>query len=295
VRHSKSFPETLFVVGNYALLALLGACTLYPFANLLALSLNDSLDSIKGGIYLWPRKFTTDNYAVMLSNGQLFGAALRSVLRTVLGTALGVLATACFAYALSCREFVFRRGFNTLLIVTLYVNGGLIPIYLLMKNLHLTNNYLVYLLPLIVNGFNIIIMRSYFDGLPAGLTESAKIDGASHFQTLFRIVLPISLPVVATITLFIAVVHWNSWFDNYLYNSRDTNLSLLQYELMKVLLDSQIQSTGNIRIDENSARMVTPQALRATMTIIVTVPILLVYPFLQKYFIQGMTIGAMKE
>lgn len=289
-----SMPDLAFAAANYAFLALLGACTLYPFANLLALSLNDSLDSIKGGIYLWPRKFTLDNYAVMLSNEQLFSSALRSVLRTVIGTALGVLATACFAFALSAREFIFRRSFNTLLVVTLYVNGGLIPIYLLMKNLHLTNNYLVYILPLIVNGFNIIIMRSYFEELPQGLTESAKIDGASYAQTLFRIVLPISLPVVATITLFIAVVHWNSWFDNYLYNSRNVNLSLLQYELMKVLLDSQMQSTSDMRVDENTVRVVTPQALRATMTIIVTAPILIVYPFLQKYFIKGMTIGAMK-
>jgi len=205
------------------------------------------------------------------------------------------MATAFFAFALSCKEFMFRKSFNTLLVVTLYVNGGLIPIYLVIKNLHLTNNYLVYLLPLLVNGFYIIIMRSYFDQLPAGIMESAKIDGASYFQTLFRIVLPISLPVLATIALFISVMHWNSWFDNYLYNSRDKNLSLLQYELMKVLLDSSTQTSGQTRVDENTTNLVTPQSLRATMTIIVTVPILLVYPFLQKYFIKGMTIGAMKE
>jgi len=287
--------DALFSSCNYLVLLLLGAATLYPFMNLLALSFNDSLDSIKGGIYLLPRVWTLDNYAVMLSNDQLLGSTIRSVVRTVLGTSLGIMATAFFAFALSCKEFMFRKSFNTLLVVTLYVNGGLIPIYLVIKNLHLTNNYLVYLLPLLVNGFYIIIMRSYFDQLPAGIMESAKIDGASYFQTLFRIVLPISLPVLATIALFISVMHWNSWFDNYLYNSRDKNLSLLQYELMKVLLDSSTQTSGQTRVDENTTNLVTPQSLRATMTIIVTVPILLVYPFLQKYFIKGMTIGAMKE
>lgn len=287
--------DALFSSGNYLLLLLLGIATLYPFMNLLALSFNDSLDSIKGGIYLIPREWTLNNYAVMLSNDQLLGASLRSVIRTVIGTSLGLMATALFAYALSCKEFVFRKSFNTLLVVTLYVNGGLIPIYLVIKNLHLTNNYLVYILPLLVNGFYIIIMRSYFDQLPTGILESAKIDGASYFQTLFRIVLPVSLPVLATIALFISVMHWNSWFDNYLYNSRDQNLSLLQYELMKVLLDSATQTSGQVRVDENTTNLVTPQSLRATMTIIVTVPILLVYPFLQNYFIKGMTIGAMKE
>jgi putative aldouronate transport system permease protein len=287
--------DALFSSCNYLVLLLLGVATLYPFMNLLALSFNDSLDSIKGGIYLWPRKWTLDNYAVMLSNDQLLGSSIRSVIRTLLGTSLGMLATAFFAFALSSKEFIFRRGFNTLLIVTLYVNGGLIPIYLVIKNLGLTNSYMVYILPLLVNGFHIIIMRSYFDQLPSGLIESAKIDGASYFQTLFRIVLPISLPVLATIALFISVSHWNSWFDNYLYNSRDKNLSLLQYELMKVLLNSATQTSSQMRVDENTANLVTPQSLRATMTIIVTVPIIFVYPFLQNYFIQGMTIGAMKE
>jgi putative aldouronate transport system permease protein len=285
----------VFSTGNYLILALLSAATLYPFLNLLAFSLNDSLDSLKGGIYLWPRKFTFDNYALMFANEQLFGAFIRSVIRVVVGTGLGILCTAMFGFALSCKEFMFRKSFNRILVITLYINGGLIPIYLLMKNLHLTNSFLVYILPLLVNGFHIIIVRSYFDQLPAGLTESAKIDGASYFQTLFRIILPISLPVLSTITLFISVMHWNNWFDNYLYNSRDPQLSLLQYELMKILLDSNMQSTSQGHVDENTVKVFTPQSIRATMTIIVTVPILLVYPFLQKYFIRGMTVGAMKE
>jgi len=139
-------------------------------------------------------------------------------------------------------------------------------------------------------------MRSSFEQLPAGLVESAKMDGAGDFQTLFRIVLPVSMPVVATISLFVAVMHWNSWFDNYLYNSRNARLSLLQYELMKILLDSSNQqSAAQTHMDESTVKVVSPQSIRATMTIIATVPILLVYPFLQSYFIKGMTLGAVKE
>jgi len=280
----------------YPVLALFGAMTLYPFLNLLAISFNESLDTLRGGIYLLPRQWTLDNYRAIFANDRLLGAFLMSILRTVVGTTLGILCTAIFAYALSLREFVFRRLFNVFLVLTLYINGGLIPTYLLIKNLHLMNNFLVYVLPLLVNAFFIIIMRSYFETLPAGLTESAKIDGANHRQTLFRILMPISLPVIATVTLFLAVVHWNSWFDNYLYTSRSEHLSLLQYELMKILLSALDQSAAQqVHVGEGTVSSVTPQAIRAAMTAVVTIPILAVYPFLQRYFISGMTIGAMKE
>lgn len=288
--------DSIFMTLNYAFMLTLACITLYPFGHLLALSLNDSLDTLKGGVYLWPREWTLENYRVVLANDQLYSAAVMSVLRTLTGTLLGILSTSMFAYALSRREFVFRKSFNLILIITLYVNGGLIPMYLLIKNIGLINNFMVYILPLMVNGFYIIIMRSYFEQLPDGLVESAKIDGASDFQTLFRIILPVSLPVLATIVLFVAVMHWNNWFDNYLYTSRSEKLALLQYELMKILLDSQgQQSSAQAHVDENIVKMITPQSIRATMTIIVTMPILFVYPFLQKYFVKGMMIGAMKE
>ncbi len=280
----------------YAGLALFSLFTLYPFINILAVSLNDKLDTIRGGIYIWPRVWTTDNFSEIFANPNLLGAFLMSVLRTVVGTALGILCTALFAYALSMREFMYRKALNGLLVLTLYVNGGLIPTYLLIKNLELMNTFWVYILPLLVSGFYVIIMRSYFETLPDGLIESAKIDGAGHFQTLFRIVIPVSLPVLATITLFVAVLHWNSWFDNFLYTSREQSLSLLQYELMKILLSAMNQSAGRqAHIDASTVNVVNPQSVRSAMTIIVTVPILLVYPFLQRYFVKGMTVGAMKE
>ena len=280
----------------YAGLAGFSLFTLYPFANILAVSLNDKLDTIRGGIYLWPRVWSWQNYSEIFASPNLLGAFLLSIVRTIVGTALGILCTALFAYALSAKEFMYRKVLNTMLVVTLYVHGGLIPTYLLIKNLDLMNTFWVYILPMLVSGFYIIIMRSYFETLPEGLIESAKIDGASHFQTLFRIVMPVSLPVLATITLFVAVQHWNSWFDNYLYTSREQSLSVLQYELMKILLSAMNQSAGQqAHIDATTVNISNPQSTRAAMTIIVTVPILLVYPFLQRYFVKGMTVGAMKE
>ncbi|NIK71225.1 MULTISPECIES: carbohydrate ABC transporter permease [unclassified Paenibacillus] len=292
----RSTGDVIFSACNYILLLLLGIGTLFPFLNLAAISLNDAGDTLKGTIYVWPRVFTLENYGTIFANDGLAAAAVRSVIRTLVGTVLGVLCTAMLAYALSRKEFFLRKPFNVILIITMYVNGGLIPFYLLVKNIGLMNHAAVYILPMLIGVFNVIIMRSYFEQLPEGIVESARIDGASDFQILFRIVLQISLPVLSTITLYIAVQHWNSWFDNYLYASRNENLNLLQYELQKILISSVNQvMSANTHIDATDARRTNPETIRAAMTIIVTLPILLVYPFLQKYFVKGMTFAAMKE
>lgn len=290
--------ELGFDIVNYILLALLGFLTLYPFINLLAVSLNDPLDTIRGQVYFWPNKFTWDNYAIVFDDNALYMASIRSILRTVLGTFLSVACTMMLAYTLTRKEFILRKSINLIMIVSMYVSGGIIPTYLVIKGLGLTNSFWVYILPGLVGVFNVIIMRTSIEGLPEGLTESARMEGASDFQVLFRIIVPISMPVLATVTLFNAVGHWNSWFDNYLYNTRD-NLNLLQFELMKILLQSTSQMVSNASstgyIDSEQAKNVTPEAIRATMTVIVTFPILLIYPFLQKYFIKGALIGAIKE
>lgn len=293
---SRHFGDYVFSTLNYTFLLLITAATLFPFVNLLAVSLNDPLDTVKGGITLWPRVFTLSNYEYTFGNDKLIGAAARSVIRTLLGTGLGLVATAMVAYALSRKEFSFRKGTNVFLVFTLYLNAGLIPTYLLIKEIGLMNNFAVYILPTLVSAYNIMIMRSYFEQLPEGVVESAKMDGANDLQVLFRIVLPMSMPVVATITLFIAVMHWNSWFDNYLYTSREANLSLLQFELQKVLMHSISQVFS--RSDGSSVRQAlgaSPQSIRSAITIVVTVPILLVYPFLQRYFVKGITLAAIKE
>lgn len=296
MKRKQSAGDITFNVVNYILLSLLTICTLYPFLNLFAISLNESVDTLRGQVYLWPHAFTLDNYKVVFKNDALLGATIRSITRTVVGTALSLICSVMLAYTLSRKEFLLRKAINLIMVISMYISGGLIPTYLLIKNIGLTNSFWVYIIPGLISVFNVIIIRSYFDQLPDGLIEASRIDGANEFQTLFRIVLPVSMPVLATITLFVSVGHWNSWFDNYMYNTRD-NLNLLQYELMKILMQSTQQVTSNATgsLAGESLRQITPQSIRATMTIIVTFPILLVYPFLQKYFIQGVMIGAIKE
>jgi len=232
-----------FVV--YTSLIFLVIITLYPFLNTLAVSFNDALDSSKGGIYLWPRKFTLYNYRSLLSRQQIFHASLISVLRTVLSTLFCTFSTAMVAYTLSRKEFVFRKLFSFIYVLTMYIDGGLIPNYFLIRNLGLTNNFWVYVLPGLVTAFNLIVIRTYINGLPESLIESARVDGAGEFTIFTRIVLPLCKPVLATIALFVAVANWNAWFDTFLYNSSNPQLSTLQYELMKVLQSANTM-TGSL-------------------------------------------------
>ena len=271
--------------------------TLYPFLNILAKSFNDPIDTVKGGIHILPREFTVDNYVSLFEGGSNLPAAFRmSVLRTVIGTVTGVLCCAMFAFPLSRSDFMFRNFFTVMLVITMYIGGGLIPDFLLMTRLGLYGSFWVYIIPWLINAFNVIIIRAYIDTIPASLQESARIDGANDIGIFFKIILPLCKPVLATIALFIAVGQWNSWFDTYLY-ARDTPaLSTLQFELMKVL-DSAASMGSQVDIYSEGLRQArrNPEALKMAITIIATVPILVVYPFLQKYFVSGITLGAVKE
>jgi putative aldouronate transport system permease protein len=271
--------------------------TLYPFLNVVAKSFNDPLDTVKGGVHIIPRAFTMQNYIGLFEAGSNLPIAFRtSVLRTVLGAASGVLCCAMFAFVLSRKDFLFRRSFTIFLVVTMYVSGGLIPEYLLIRNLGLINNFLVYIIPGLINVFNVIVIRAYMDTIPYSLQESAKIDGANDVSIFFRIIMPLCKPVLATIALFVAVGQWNSWFDTYLYARNTVQLSTLQYELMKVLDSAQAVGNAQDVYSEGlrSARR-NPEAIKMAITVIATVPILIIYPFLQKYFVSGITIGAVKE
>ncbi len=271
--------------------------TLYPFLNILAKSLNDPIDTVKGGITIFPRVFTLDNYKILFEKGSNLPRAFEiSVLRTVIGAFLGTICCVMFAYPLSRDDFVFKKPFTTMLVITMYVSGGLIPGYLLIRALGLINNFWVYIIPGLINAFNVIVIRSYIDTIPVSLQESARIDGANDITILFKIILPLCMPVLATIGLFIAVGQWNSWFDTYLYTRGNTNLTTLQFELMKVL-DSAQTSSGRVDVYSESLRMArrNPEAIKMAFTIVATVPILVVYPFLQRYFVTGITLGAVKE
>ncbi|MDQ0231184.1 carbohydrate ABC transporter permease [Metabacillus malikii] len=301
VKRGKSLMRTredvIFDTCNIIFMVLLSVIMLYPFLNQIALSLNAATDSVKGGIYLWPREFTWRNYEYVFSQASIIQAVFVSVARTVVGTGIGLLCTAMVAYAIAQEKFIFKKSVTIIFIMTMYFNGGLIPTYLLMKDLHLIGTFWVYIIPGLISAFNLIIIRSFIEGLPKSLFEQARIDGAGDFRVFFQIVLPLSLPVLATVALFVAVGQWNQWFDVFLYNSSNKDLTTLQYELMKIL-----QNTATSNGDWNTAlangqhaeNTVTPKSIQATMTIVASLPIICVYPFLQKYFVKGMTLGAVK-
>lgn len=289
---------TLFDIFLMLFMIFVIVITLYPFLNILAISLNNAVDTVKGGIHIWPRDFTLANYVeIFSSNDRLLQAFIMSILRTVVGTITGIIASTMLAYTLSRKDFVFNKPVGIILVITMFVGGGLIPDYMLIRHLGLINKFSVYILPMLINAFNVIVIRSFMDGLPDALEESAKIDGANDFTIFTRIILPLSLPVVATISLFLAVGQWNSWFDTYLYARSNENLTTLQYELMKILDNASASGSGGA-MDSHTAQYVAkqtnPQSIKMAITIIATVPILAVYPFLQKHFVSGLTLGAVK-
>jgi putative aldouronate transport system permease protein len=290
-----STEDRIFNFFNISLLLFLVIVTLYPFINTLAVSLNNSLDTVRGGIYLWPRQFTWLNYQKILIKPEIYAGALTSLLRTVIGPLLTVASCLLVAYGISRKDFVLRRFITTAFVLTMYFSGGLIPYYFLIRGLHMVNNFLVYVIPTMVNAFYILVLRSFISELPDSIIESARIDGASEFRILGSIVLPLCTPVLATIILFATVDQWNAWFDTMIFCPAAQNLTTLQYELQKVLQNSQQMRT----VDYSQAlignsKTVNATSIRAAMTIIVTLPIALVYPFLQKYFIKGLTIGSVK-
>ena len=291
VRKKKISPFDLFL---YLFFGGVIVATLYPFLNVLAISLNDSMDTVRGMNFIIPRKFTLANYKKLFAEEELLKPFIISVSRTVIGTVTNLIATAMIAYIFSRRDFYFNKLFTIIFIITMYVGGGLVPDYLLIgRTLKLTNNFLVYILPGLIWVFNILLIRSFIDGLPEALQESARIDGANDFIIFYKIIIPLCKPVLATVALFVAVGQWGSFLDTYFY-ARD--LPTLQYKLYQILNDTGI--TQNNMHDGNLSETVasiTPQSVRMAITVIVTVPIVVVYPFLQKYFVGGMTLGAVKS
>ena len=291
--YRKNFVDRLILI----FMIIIVIITLYPFLNVTAKSFNDPIDTVKGGIHVLPRAPTMQNYIGLFEAGSNLPIAFRnSVLRTVIGAVSGVLCCAMFAFVISRKDFVFKRSFTIFLVITMYVSGGIIPDFLLIRNLGLINNFWVYILPGLINAFNVIVIRAYIDTIPFSLQESAKIDGANDITIFFRVILPLCKPVLATIALFIAVGQWNSWFDTYIYTRSNDQLTTLQYELIKVLDSAQaVGSSADVYSQSLRTARRSPEAIKMAITVIATVPILLVYPFLQRYFVSGITLGAVKE
>lgn len=281
----------------YTALSLLFIITFYPFWNIFVLSLNDATDSLRGGLMLWPRVFSIDSYKAVLSDTALLSSLKVTLLRTAVGVPMNLLAVTTLAYALSQRDLIGRRQINLLFVFTMYFSGGLIPTYMIVKWLGLIDNFLVYLLPGLYNVYWMILVRTYMEGLPYSMIESARIDGANDIQIFAKVVLPSCAPVVATIGLFSAIYHWNAWYDSYIYTNKPA-LETLSNALVKILNQYQTGAmmTQAQQMAATSKRLpVSSESIRMTVTMVTTIPIILVYPFVQKYFIKGMMLGSVKE
>ena len=293
-RKKTSVADKVFVTLNTLFMIMFVIITLYPVLNTLAISLNDGTDALRGGIYLLPRKFTWKNYITVLQKDNLIMGAYITVARTVIGTALALFANAILAFIVSRKRFMFKKQLSLFWVITMYGNGGMIPTFLLFKTLHLTNSFWVYVIPGMFSAFNMLVIRTYMNGISDSLEESAQLDGAGYTTIFLKIISPLCKPVYATVALFVAVGQWNSWFDAMLYNRMSANLTTLQYELMKLL--SSVTNQGNsVEAMKNAAGSVTPTSVRAAATILTMLPIICLYPFLQRYFVTGLTIGGVKE
>ena len=294
-----SLGDRIMVICIYTFLILFAITTLYPFLNALAISFNQGLDTSKGGLTIWPRVFTLENYKFVFKDDRLMSGFVISVLRTIVGTISSILCTAIFAYGMSKRELMGRKYYMVMCIITMYFGGGLIPTFMLIRNLGLMNSFWVYIIPGLIGVWNMIIFRTFFNGLPTGLEESAKIDGCGNWGTLFRIVLPLSGPVIATLALFTAVAHWNEWFLAGIYIS-DQKLYPIQTILRQILLSNIVSETAANLDSASLARMqqaktVTSKSLSMATMMVATLPIISVYPFVQKYFVKGVLVGSLKE
>lgn len=293
-RRKTSVWDKIFVLCNTIFMVVFVIITLYPVLNTLAISFNDGTDALRGGIYLIPRKFTLKNYITVLQKQNLITGAYITVARTIIGTLLALVANAILAFIVSRKRFLFKKQLSLFWVITMYVNGGMIPTFLVYKGLGLTNSFWVYVIPGMISAFNMLVIRTYMNGIPDSLEESAQLDGAGYMTVFWKIISPLCKPVYATVALFVAVGQWNSWFDAMLYNRMSANLTTLQYELMKLL--SSVTNQGNsVEAMKNAAGAVTPTSVRAAATILTMLPIICLYPFLQRYFVTGLTIGGVKE
>ncbi|MBW7454370.1 carbohydrate ABC transporter permease [Paenibacillus sepulcri] len=285
-----SLAEKAYAIFNYIFFVLMGITTLLPFVNLIAKSFSSEEAVISGRVGLLPVGFQYGTYGYVLQDEMFLNSLKISVLLTVTGTILSLLLTTITAYPLSKLRLRGRKWLLLMFIFTMLFSGGLIPTYLLMNNLNLVNTFPVLFLPAMVNVFNMLIIKNYFEGLPESLEESAKLDGAGNIRILTSIILPLSMPVLATIALFFAVAFWNDYFTSMIYISNPA-LKPLQLYLKELF----VSSGGEFLKDNVDAALnTTPQSIQASSILLATIPILLVYPFLQKYFVKGVLVGSVK-
>ncbi|HZG86538.1 carbohydrate ABC transporter permease [Paenibacillus sp.] len=286
----KTLPSRLFDIVNYAMLAVIGIVTVLPFVHVIAGSFTTSAEMAVKKFILIPTIYSLDAYKYIFSTNKIFIAMATSTGVTVLGTAFSMLLTALLGYALARRDLDGRRIIMFLVVFTMLFNGGLIPTFLVVRELGLIDTYASLVVPIAVNAFNLIILKNFFQNIPEGLEESAKIDGCNDFGILFRVVLPLSLPAIATISLFYAVTYWNTYLNAILYLNDPGKWPIQVLLRQIVILASGLDSDASL----DSEVPPPDQAVKMAVIVVATLPILLVYPFLQKHFAKGALLGSIK-
>lgn len=284
--------EALFDIFNNFGMLIVCFLTIYPIWYVLVNAFNDGQDAMRGGIYWWPRMFSLENFSAVFQSSGIMTAMSITVAKTLIGVFIHVLFTAMVAYAFSRKGLIGGKLYILLGTVTMFFSGGIIPFYLLIKDLNMLDSFLVYIIPFMFSFFDLIIFMTFFREIPDGLEEAAKIDGANDWSIFLRVVLPVSMPVIATIALFHGVFQWNDYFTGVLYIN-NTDLQPIQTYLYKVVA----QSSSNqmmAQVPGGVAKTVTSQSIKMATMVVTTAPIVFVYPFLQRYFVKGMMIGSIK-
>lgn len=274
-------------------LAVVFFVTAYPFYYGMVLSLNDSADTAMGGVYFWPRAFTLDNYKTFFDTPKWLTSFVVSVARTVIGTVITVIFTTIVAYGLSEKTLKFRRTYMMIVVIAMYFIPGIIPYYITLKTLNMPNTFFVYIIPPALNLFFIFISVSFFENLPKEIRESGMLDGASELRILFSLIIPVALPLLATTAIFSGVYQWNTWFDS-AYLVKDSELRTLSYRMIEVMRQAETPSSQQAAMRAAAGSRVSAFSVRITAMMISVIPILCIYPFLQKYFVTGLTIGSVK-
>ena len=268
--------------------------TVYPVYYCLIYSFNDGKDAAKQAIYFWPRKFSLENYKIVFQNKAIYPAFMMTMLRSIVGTVLAVFCMAMAAYALSKDNLKGRKVYMIMGVITLYFSAGVVQSYLLYREMRLLDSFWVYILPNIFQFYYIILFISFFRELPAALEESAQMDGAGDFTILFKIIIPLSTPVIATVSLFVGVWHWNDWFHPAFFIQNES-LMTLPAVLMRAMSLAEAQQTLQKMIAVPSQSSTTMESVRYAMLIVSILPVTIIYPFVQKFFLKGMMLGAVKE
>ncbi|AJK89250.1 MULTISPECIES: carbohydrate ABC transporter permease [Lysinibacillus] len=285
--------DRAFTIFNYIFLAIVAVVVLYPLIFVLSASLSNPEYVISGDLWLWPKEFTVEAYKKVFQNPDIINGFINTLKYTFFGTLLNIVMTICAAYPLSRRNLKGKGFIMAFMVFTMFFSGGLIPTYLLIRDLGMINTFWVMIIPNAVAVWNIIIMRTFFQSIPYELEESAMIDGAGNFRILWSIVLPLSLPVMAVMVLFYAVGHWNSYFQALIY-LQDQDKFPLQLILRQILIQGQADDMIQATSESFLAQKLSVEGLKYAVLIVANLPMLMLYPFLQRYFVKGVMIGSLK-